>query len=92
MAFVGVPAIGPPPPAEVVTALVVVGFDPPAEVVRVVVVTGAVAPAWWHVHSAETRLGLLEQLDAHAGSAEVAVTTDWVKVAQKVAAAALLLM
>jgi len=29
---------------------------------------------------------------AHAGSAEVAVTVDWVNVAQKVEAAALLLM
>jgi hypothetical protein len=35
------------------------------------------------VHSAEIRLGFLEQFVAQAGSAVVAVTTDLVKEAQK---------
>lgn len=45
-----------------------VGEDPP--------------PVYAHEHSAEIKLGLLEQLDAHAGSPAVAVTTVLVKVAQ----------
>ena len=68
----------------------------PAVVVLIVVVLDLVvvaptAPDQWQVHSAEIKLGFLEQLVAQAGSAVVAVTVVFVKEAQKAEATAELL-
>lgn len=63
------------------------GLDVLALLVLVVV---AAAPEKAQVHSLEMALGLLEQLDAHAGRPVVAVTVDAVKVLQKAEAVALL--
>lgn len=73
---------------EVATELVTVAVAVAVEALFDVV---AVAdPVKAQLHSFESALGLLEQFEAHAGSADVAVTVDWVKVLQNADAVAVL--